>query len=179
MKKISKAENLEHEIFKMAEDCDNKKWSRVKKTFFIISAIMYLIEVYFIIKFGINNIDIFDILGFLSAPFVVAGFVIFISYGVLFYIINGAMESEKALAKKMGELNAIKLMEQEVQKVENAKNKEIENHLEDIRIMLAPVANVKEKLDFDDLKSLLKPIIDEYHLKKVKEDLENYAKQKH
>jgi len=45
-------------------------------------------------------------------------FIMFISYGILFYIIDGSMKEEKAIAKKIGELNAIKFneYEQEVEK---------------------------------------------------------------
>ena len=108
MKDLSKEERLEQEIYEMAEKCGDKKWLRVKRTFFILSGVIYLIELYFVLKHGISEIDIEVILGFLFIPPFVAGFIMFLSWGILYNIIKGAMEDEKAIAKKIGELNAIK-----------------------------------------------------------------------
>lgn len=113
MKDLSKAERLEQEILKMAEKCGDKKWMRVKRTFFIVSGVMYLIELYCILKGGISDISIEVICGLLFLPPFVAGFIMFISYGVLAYIIDGAMQDEKAIAKKIGELEAIKFSKYE------------------------------------------------------------------
>lgn len=113
MKDLSKEERLEREILEMAENCSNKKWLRVKRTFFVLSGIVYLIELYCVLKVGISNISIDAIFGLLFAPLVVAGFIMFISYGILFYIINGSIKEEKAIAKKIGELNAIKFSDKD------------------------------------------------------------------
>jgi hypothetical protein len=113
MKDLSREEKLEQEILEMAEKCGNKKWLRVKRTFFVLSSVIYLIELYCILKGGISDINIGTICGFLFAPLFVAGFIMFISYGVLFYIIDGSMKDEKAISKKMGELNAIKFSKYE------------------------------------------------------------------
>lgn len=109
MKELSREEKLEQEILRMAHECGDKKWLRVKRTIFVISGAIYLIELYCILKGGISDISIDIICGLLFAPPIAAGFIMYISYGILFYIIDGAMKDEKALAQKMGELNAIKL----------------------------------------------------------------------
>lgn len=171
MKNLSKEENLEQEILKMAEKCGDKKWSRVKKTFSAISIGLYLIAFFPFLNEIKNDISIDIIFAFLFAPPVAAGIIMFLSWAVLSYIITGALEDEKTIAKKMGELNAIKFSKYNAYELENTK--EIENHLEDLRILLAPIVKVKEKLDLEDLKTLLKPIIKEYHFIKIKEKLNN------
>lgn len=113
MKDLSKEEKLEQQILEMAHTCGDKKWLRVKRTFFVLSSVIYLIELYCILKSGISDISIDIICGLLFAPLVAAGFIMFISYGILFYIIDGAMKDEKAIAKKIGELEAIKFSKYE------------------------------------------------------------------
>lgn len=108
MKELSKEERLEEEILKMADECGDKKWLRVKRTFFVLSGVIYLIEIYCALFGKISDINIDTICGLLFAPPFVAGFIMFISYAILFYIIDGSMKEEKAIAKKIGELNAIK-----------------------------------------------------------------------
>jgi hypothetical protein len=113
MKDLSREEKLEQEILKMADECEDKKWMRVKRTFFILSAVIYLMELYFVLKGGISEISIEAICGLLFAPLFGAGFIMFISSMVLLYITTGSMNDEKAIAKKMGELNAIKFSKYE------------------------------------------------------------------
>lgn len=113
MKDLSKEERLEQEILEMAEKFGDKKWQRVKITFFILSGVIYLIELYCLLEGGISDINIDTICGLLFAPLFAAGFIMFISYGILFYIIDGSMKEEKAIAKKMGELEAIKFSKYE------------------------------------------------------------------
>lgn len=110
MEDLSREERLEQEILKMAYDCGNKKWMRVKRTFFILSGAIYAIQLLLVLKNRINmsDITIDTVCGFLFVPPIVAGFIMIISYGILFYIIDGAMKDEKAIAKKIGELNALK-----------------------------------------------------------------------
>jgi hypothetical protein len=108
MEDLSREEKLEQEILEMAENCGDKKWLRVKKTFFVLCGVIYLIELYCVLKCGTSDINIGTICGLLFAPLFAAGFIMFISYGILFYIIGGAMKDEKAIAKKIGELEAIK-----------------------------------------------------------------------
>ena len=176
MDKLSKIDIMEQEIVKMAEEYGDKKWSRCKRTFFVISGVLYLFEIYLLIKGSISDISFDIICALIFSPLVAAGFIMLISCGIMFYITNGAMEDEKHLAKKMGELNAIKFIEHSACEKEKAKTEERENYLEELRIMLAPVVKVNERLEVEDLKRLLKPIVDEYHLIKVKEKLDNDEK---
>ncbi len=113
MNDLSREEKLEQEILKMADECGNKKWMRVKRTFFILCGIIYLVA---FIYGGIGDIKEF-LWSLVGVPFI-AGFIMFISSMVLLYITSGTMEDEKAIAKKIGELNAIKFnkYEQEVEK---------------------------------------------------------------
>ena len=108
MKDLSREEKLEQEILKMADECGNKKWLRIKRTFFVISGAIYLLALMY---GGIS--DVKDCLWLLLIAPITAGFVMFISYGILFYIIGGAMKDEKAIAKKTGELEAIKFSKYE------------------------------------------------------------------
>ena len=176
MKNSSKEEMLEQEILKMAEKCGDKKWLRVKRTFFIMCVPIYLIELCFVLKSGLSGIDIDDICGLLFAPPVAVGSILFICYGILFYIIDGAMKDENAIAKKIGELNAIKF--NKFNDCKEDKTNEIESHLEELRILLAPIVKVEGKLNLEDLKELLEPIVDEYHFIKVKERLDGYSNNK-
>lgn len=144
MKDLSKEKELRQRIFEMADACDKKKWLRVKRTFFVLSGVIYLMALMY---GGIS--DIKDCLWLLLiAPFA-AGFVMFISYGVLFYIIDGAMKDEKDIAKKIGELEAIKL----------SKYNACED--EKIKTYLKPLNN------------LLELIIDEYRDLELDEDFDN------
>lgn len=115
MKDLSKEElkeELKRELYEMAEIVDDNKWKRVKRTFFVISGAIYLIELYCALKYGISNIgDIsIDILcGLLFAPLVGAGFIMFLAWAVLSYIITGAMKDEKAVHRLLGRLDGIML----------------------------------------------------------------------
>jgi hypothetical protein len=103
MKDLSKEEKLERQIRDMAEEYGDKKWMRVKRTFFATSAVIYFIV---FVSGGMNCAQ--DYLRWILAAPISAGFVLFISYGVLFYMIHESMKEEKAIAKKIGELEAIK-----------------------------------------------------------------------
>ncbi len=124
MKDLSKEKRLEQRILEMADACGDKKWLRVKRTFFVLCGVIYLMLLYIGVKNGIDisNIDIktlfYLIFCLTFGVGFVAGAIMFISYGILFYIINGATEDEKAIAKLEGELNAIKLSKQEVKQNE-------------------------------------------------------------
>ena len=72
MKDLSREEKLEQQILEMADACGDKKWLRVKKTFFVLSGVIYLIT---LIYGGIGGIK--DCLWLLLiAPFA-AGFIMF------------------------------------------------------------------------------------------------------
>ena len=96
-------EELEQQILKMAEEYGDRKWKRVKRTFFVLCGVIYLIA------FMSGEMDcVQDYLRWILASPISAGLVMFVSYGVLFYMIDGSMKEEKAIAKKIGELEAIK-----------------------------------------------------------------------
>lgn len=128
MKDLSKEERLEQQILEIAEECNNKKWSRVKKTFFILCGVILLIIILMSIENGaLSDVDIetcFYVL--IGVPFI-AGFVMFFSWGILFHIIHGAMEDEKAIAKKIGELNTLK--SEKHNNLEDEKIKQLEMHI--------------------------------------------------
>ena len=115
MKDLSREERLnqriaelEQEIYETAEKYGNRKWLRIKRTFFVICGVIYFLKIYFSLKSGISDINIDTICGLLFAPIVAAGFIMFISYGILFYIIDNSIKEEKTIAKKIGELNTLK-----------------------------------------------------------------------
>ena len=128
MEDLSREEQLEQEILNTADEYGNKKWLRVKRTFFVISGAIYLIELCCTLTSGIEDISIDIVCGFIFAPLVAAGFIMFLSLEVLSYIITGAMKDEKNLAKKMGELNAIKFSQ--YNDCKDKKIEKLENHIE-------------------------------------------------
>ena len=104
MKDLSREEKLEQQISKLEADFDKRKWLRVRRTFFTLSGVVYLVA------FMVGEIkgDIKEYLGWLVVAPVLAGIALFISLLILSYIIIGGMEEEKYIAKLKGELNAIK-----------------------------------------------------------------------
>lgn len=124
MKDLSKEERLEQEILEMAEKCGDKKWLRIKRTFFILCGVIYFLLLVLVLEGDINisnanttgNMNTMEIIETIFYAIValtvgvgfLAGCIMFISYGILFYIIDGSMKDEKAIAKKIGELNGIK-----------------------------------------------------------------------
>lgn len=181
MKDLSREEKLEQQIYKMADACGDKKWMRVKRTFFVICGVIYLIMIYYCLEngVGISNIKISDIdfealfymiFGLTFGVGFVAAVIMIISYAVLGYIIDGAMKDEKAIYKKIGELEAIKFNKYNAS--EDEKTKEAEKQLEDLKIMLAPIVGEYPHINnLEDLKVLLTPIIEEYHAQQIKERL--------
>ena len=102
---------LEQEIFRMAYECGDKKWMRIKRTFFVITGAIYSIELFYALKYGIGDIgdiSIDIICGLLFAPLVAAGFIMVLAWAVLSYIVTGAMEDEKAVHRLMGRLDEAK-----------------------------------------------------------------------
>ena len=100
MKDLSKEEILRQQISIMEDACEKRKWERVKKTFFVLSGVVYLIA---FMCDGMKDIKNY-LLWLLGAP-IVAGFIMFISLIVLLYIIIGADEDNKAIAKLKARLN--------------------------------------------------------------------------
>ena len=119
MKDLSREElkeELRRELYEMAEIAGDKKWKRIKRTFFVISGAIYLIELYYALIGGIRSgigdicdISIDIICGLLFAPPVAAGFIMFLAWAVLSYIITGAMKDEKAVHRLLGRLDGIML----------------------------------------------------------------------
>ena len=101
MRYLSREEELERLISEKAKACSEKKWMRLKRTFFAVSGAIYLLIIYYGLK---SDIDIKYLLyGLVISP-IMAGFVMLISYGILCYIITGAMEEEKYIAELRGKL---------------------------------------------------------------------------
>lgn len=111
MKDLSKEERTEQHIAKLekriselSNDCRKNKWLRTKLTFFVLSGLVYVIAL------GAEIIS--GTVGLLSwlifAPLIAIG-VMFISYMVLAYIINGVTKDMFAIGEMEGRLVAIKL----------------------------------------------------------------------
>lgn len=108
MKDLSRVEKLEQQIYRMAEEYGERKWKRIKRTFFVLTIVVYLIVLF---NDGMNCVQ--DYLQWiLAAPFA-AGMIMFVSYAVWYYCISNSLEEEKAIAKKIGELEAIKFSKYE------------------------------------------------------------------
>ena len=101
MRDLSRAEELRQLISRTKDDCENRKWLRVKKTFFILSGVIYVAA----FMFGeiSDKEHFFEWL--IIAP-ILAALIMFISLGVLYHITTGAMADEKAVARLEGELSA-------------------------------------------------------------------------
>ncbi len=112
---------LERLISEKDDALDEEQGKRVKTTFFVICGVIYVVLLYLALENRINVIDI-TISGIedLKAIFYLiviltfgvafaAGLIMFISFGVLFYIMNGALKRAETIAKLEGELIAIKL----------------------------------------------------------------------
>ena len=121
MKDLSREEKIEQEIARLEQliskkddDFDREQWKRVKRTFFAICGVIYSILLYLSLENGINisGIDletIFYLLVVLTFGVAfTAGLIMFISFGVTFYIMNGALKRAETIAKLKGELSAIK-----------------------------------------------------------------------
>lgn len=100
-----KEEELRQRIYRLENSINDNKWKRVKKTFFILSAIVY---VTIFVCNGMNCVQEF-LWWILVAP-IFAGILMFISVLVTLYIADGAMKDEKAIARLQGELDAIQSM---------------------------------------------------------------------
>jgi hypothetical protein len=107
-------EKLRQRILEMAHTCGDKKWKRVKRTFLVLSGAIYLL----VFMYGKEINDIKDFLTILIGVPIASGFIMFIAYAILAYIITGALEEEKAIARLEGELNAIKFSDKKEKEVE-------------------------------------------------------------
>ena len=103
MKDQTKEKELEQRIFKMAAELGEKKWLRIKITFFVLCGVIYLIELPVLVN-GIGNIDIKTVIGLLAIPIVMVGFVMLISLGALSFIFDNAVKERIEIAKLEGRL---------------------------------------------------------------------------
>lgn len=95
-------EKLLRQLISKAEDASEKKqWVRVKKTFFVLSGVIYFIA---FVCDQMNSIK--EYLGWLAAAPFFAGLIMFGAMLLLLYIFNGALEDAKYIASLNGELNA-------------------------------------------------------------------------
>ena len=121
-------EELEQRIVDKAYAYGDRKWLRIKRTFFAISGVMYLIELYFAVTGGTSDITIDVVCGFLFAPLVAAGFIMFISLGVWTYVLDKTVNERIEIAKLEGELNAIE--SEKYNNLEDEKIKELKRQIE-------------------------------------------------
>lgn len=108
MKELSREEELERRIYLLEEASDNKKWKRTKITLFVLSAVVYL---EFLRSDRMNSLLEF-LAGIIIAP-ICAGILMFISAIILIYMVNGAAQENKEIARLKGELYAIQSMRYE------------------------------------------------------------------
>ena len=95
-------EKLRQEIYNFERIAEDRKTRRVKKTFFVLSAVVYLAA---FMSGEMNSIQ--DYLGWIIAAPVAAGLLMFISLMVMLYITTGAMNDEKHIARLQGRLDEI------------------------------------------------------------------------
>ena len=98
------ASKLEKRIAEMSKEGKKNKWLRIRLTFYILSGLVYLIAL---------EADIISktamLLGWLIfAPLIAIG-VMFISYLILAYILNGVIKDAFAIGKMVGRKDAIEL----------------------------------------------------------------------
>jgi predicted membrane channel-forming protein YqfA (hemolysin III family) len=104
MKNLEREQELERLIYEKANTYSEKKWLRLKRTFFVLSGVIYILSIYHGLKSDKIDIDIGYWLSWLGIAPVLAGFILLISYGVLCYIITNSMEEEKEIAELKGKL---------------------------------------------------------------------------
>ena len=163
---------LEHLIAKKDYDFDKEQGKRIRTTFFVICGVIYFLLLVFALKGDIsvadgnalNNTDAMEIIENIFYAVValtfgvgfVAGVIMFISFGVWFYVDNGAMKRVETIAKLEGELNALKS-----EKHNNFEDKKTEEIKADLKL----------------LNTLLRHIVDEYKNLELIEDFENDAEE--
>ena len=96
MKDSAREKELERLIYEKAEACSEKKWMRLKRTYFALTGALYLLT------FMYGKMYKKDFWGWIVSIPVIAGFVMFISYGILHYMITESMEEEKEIAELKG-----------------------------------------------------------------------------
>lgn len=97
-------EEIERQMYKKAEIYGERKWMRVKRTFLVLSAIIYFGA---FVRDAMSSLRDFIVWIFV-AP-VMAGMLIAISFAIVSYIVIESMKEEKELARMQGKIDAIKL----------------------------------------------------------------------
>lgn len=81
---------------------DEEQWKRCKRTFWGLSGVIYLVA------FMCGEISgIWHLMWLIAAP-IMSGFIMFISLGVCYYIMSGAIKRAETLARLKAELYTIK-----------------------------------------------------------------------
>ena len=151
MKDVSKKERLnqrieelERQIYLKDNIFDKEQGKRLKRTFFVVCGVIYFLLFYLALEGDTNvidatttsNMNVFEIVEIVFCALValtfgvgfVAGLVMFVSYGVWFYVMNGAMNRVETIAKLKGELNAVK--SEKYNNLEDKKIEELERQIE-------------------------------------------------
>lgn len=123
MKDLSREERIEQleKLISEKDDFfDKEQGKRVKRTFFVLCGVIYLILLYWALKNGlslsglgnISNLNIENIFYLLFVLTVgvgfLAGLILFISFGVCYYIMSGAIRRTETLAELKGRLYELK-----------------------------------------------------------------------
>ena len=117
MKELSREEEierLEQLIARKDDEFDKEQGKRVKRTFFVICGAIYAMLLHLALENGINISDIdvegvfFVLISLTVGVAFAAGLIMFVAFGVIYYIMNGAMKRAETIAKLKGELYAIK-----------------------------------------------------------------------
>ena len=100
-----KANEIERQALEKAEVFGERKWMRVKRTFLVLCAIIY------VGAFALDAMNsLRDFLVWVLVAPVMAGMLMAISFAVVSYIVIESMKEEKELARMLGKIDAIKLM---------------------------------------------------------------------
>lgn len=95
---------LDKRIYEMVKEGRKKKWSRIRFTFYILSAFIY----YIALDSGVISGTVWLLAWLLFAPLIAVG-VLAISYLILAYIINGVIKDAFAIGEMEGRKVAIQL----------------------------------------------------------------------
>mgnify|MGYP003289256339 CR=1 FL=1 len=191
MRELSREEELERQIYLLDKAVDDEKWKRTKKTFFVLSAVIY-----FIALMSDRMECLQDFLGWIITAPILAGVVMFISVCVTMYMNIGAIQGVERIAKLQGELKAIKFGKIETTEIGRKLNeyKELVHGLKRMGDIAETITDIYRDLEhqedyenedeyneslkcqLEDIKDWLKLLEMEYKLCRVKEICEEDAK---
>lgn len=102
-------EKLRQQIYHLREESEKRKWMRTKKTFLVLSGVVYLAA------FMFREMNcVLDYLSWIVYAPIFAGLYMYISSLVLLHINRGSLEDEKTIARLQGKLDAIQSMRKDV-----------------------------------------------------------------